>query len=115
MKVFGAANITKDIELKYLPSGKAVAKFSIAKNRGYGDKKEVSYFDVVCFDKQAENVNKFCGKGSKVLIDGRLQQRRWEAKDGTKRSSVEIVAFSVEFLDSKPKGNDQVSDDQIPF
>lgn len=95
-------NLTKDTELKYLPSGDPICVFSLAVNDGYGEKKHVSYFDVKCFKKQAENCNEYLSKGSPVLVDGRLSQSRWDAKDGTKRSKIEIIANSVIFLSAKP-------------
>jgi single-strand DNA-binding protein len=130
-KVIIMGNITRDVELRYLPNGNAVTNFSIAVNDKYkkGDKliENVSYFDVVVFAKQAENCNQYLSKGSPVLVDGKLQQRRWEANDGTKKSKVEVVAQNVIFLNadkgSKPKAEpsnrqddfNRVSEDDIPF
>ena len=129
-KVIIMGNLVRDPELRYLPSGMPVANFSIASNDSYkkGDDlvESVSYLDVVVFSRQAENCNEYLSKGRPVLIEGRLQQRRWEAKDGTKRSKVEIVASNVMFLGSgkgagadAPKEEDTdfetVSDDDIPF
>jgi single-strand DNA-binding protein len=119
-------NLTKDPELKFLPSGTAVCNFSIASNDKYKKDDEwidqVSYLDIVVFSRQAENCNEYLSKGRPVLIEGKLQQRRWEAKDGTKRSKIEIVASNVLFLGSgkdKPDNindTDEVVDDSdVPF
>ena len=128
-KVIIMGNLVRDPEIKYLPSGTTVANFSIASNDYYkkGDDivENVSYLDIVVFSRQAENCNEYLSKGSRVLIEGRLQQRRWEAKDGTKRSKVEIVASNVVFLGAGKSAGvakeeedtdfETFSDDDIPF
>lgn len=95
-------NLTKDPEVRYLPSGTAVVNFGLAVNRKYkqGDevKEEVCFVDVVVFGKQAENCGKYLSKGQGVIIDGRLSQRRWEGEDGQKKSKHEVVAESIRFL-----------------
>jgi single-strand DNA-binding protein len=101
-KVILMGNLTRDPEVRYTPNGIAVASFAIAVNRKYkqGDetKEEVSYIDIVVFGKQAESCGQYINKGDSVLIDGRLQQRRWETEEGQKRSKVEVVAQSVNFM-----------------
>jgi single-strand DNA-binding protein len=101
-KVILLGNLTRDPEVRYTPNGIAVASFAIAVNRKYkqGDetKEEVSYIDIVVFGKQAESCGQYIGKGDSVLIDGRLQQRRWETEDGQKRNKLEVVAQSVNFM-----------------
>jgi single-strand DNA-binding protein len=97
-KVIILGNLTRDPEKKYLPNGDPVTNFSIAV-KGY--KEDVNYFDIVVFGKQAESCEQYLSKGRPVLVEGRLQQRRWEAKDGTKRSKIEVVASSVIFLGGK--------------
>jgi len=101
-KVILLGNLTRDPEVRYTPNGIAVASFAIAVNRKYkqGDetKEEVSYIDIVVFGKQAESCGQYINKGDSVLIDGRLQQRRWETEEGQKRSKVEVVAQSVNFM-----------------
>ena len=102
-KVILMGNLTRDPEVRYTPNGSAVASFAIAVNRKYkqGDetKEEVSYIDIVVFGKQAENCGQYINKGDSVLIDGRLQQRRWDDKDtGAKRSKIEVVAQAVNFM-----------------
>ncbi len=122
-KVILLGTLTKDPELRYNPSGKAVASLSIAVNRrprpGEDPKDAVSFFDVVVWDKQAETCSSYLNKGSGVLIEGRLQQRRWE-QDGQKRSKVEIVASNIQFMPKKQAGSepevDEIMDEgDIPF
>lgn len=104
-KVILMGNLTKDPELRYTPNGTAVASFSLAVNRRYkqGDefKDEVCYIDIVVFGKQAENCGQYLGKGHGIIVDGRLQQRRWETEDGQKRSKHEVVAQSIRFLSKR--------------
>ena len=101
-KVFIMGNLTRDPELKTLPSGSSVANFGIATNRVWrnqqGEKQEeVQFHNIVVFGKQADTVSQYLKKGSSVLVEGRLQTRNWEAQDGTKRTKTEIVAERVQF------------------
>jgi single-strand DNA-binding protein len=124
-KVILLGNLTRDPETRYLQSGVAIANFSIAVNREYkqGDetKEEVSYIDIVVFGKQAENCGQYLNKGDAALIEGRLQQRRWDDKDtGAKRSKVEVAAQYVTFMGGKNKGADapdapSVDEGDIPY
>lgn len=98
--------ITRDIELKFLPSGQCLGNFSIAVNQDYKNKdgvkvEKVSFFNVSVFGKQAETVNNFFKKGSRIGIMGELNQERWEAQDGTKRDRVVISLKSFSFIDRK--------------
>src|SRR5262245_11236047 len=93
-KVMLMGNLTRDPELRYIPSGQGVATFTIAVNRAYnsqsGEKKEeVSFIRVVAWGKTGENCNQYLKKGSPVFVEGRLQSRSWEAQDGSKRSTLE--------------------------
>lgn len=90
-------NITRDPELRFTPSGAAVANFGVAWNKkGFdGKEDEVSFFDVTCWRQLAENVSESLTKGSRVVVYGRLEQRSWQTQDGDKRSKVEIVADDV--------------------
>ncbi len=90
-------NITRDPELRFTPSGAAVANFGVAWNKkGYdGKEDEVSFFDVTCWRQLAENVSESLTKGSRVVVYGRLEQRSWQTQDGDKRSKVEIIADDV--------------------
>ncbi len=97
-------NLTRDPELKYTPSGKAVCSLSIANNRIYtkdGERtSEVSYFDVDVWGTSAENCSKYLSKGSGIIVEGRLKQDRWE-KDGKTQSRVRISANAVHFMPKK--------------
>ena len=97
-------NLTKDPELKSIPSGKSVCSLSIANNRVYTKNSEkvteVSYFDVEVWGVVAENCAKYLKKGSGVIVEGRLKQDRWE-KDGKTQSRVRISANSVHFMPRK--------------
>ena len=102
-------NLTRDPELKTLPSGSSVANFGIATNRVWrnqqGEKQEeVQFHNVVVFGKQADTVSQYLKKGSSVFMEGRLQTRNWEAQDGTKRTKTEIVAERVHFGPRKQAG-----------
>src|SRR6266513_1494366 len=92
-KVFLIGNLTRPPELRYTPSGTAVADLRLAVNRNYptqgGDKREeTSFLTVVVWSKQAESCGEYLDKGSPVLVEGRLQTREWEGKDGQKRSEI---------------------------
>ncbi len=102
-KVFLMGNLTRDPELRYVPSGTAAATFTIAINRVYtsqaGEKKEeVSFIRVVVWGRRAEVCGEYLSKGSPVFVEGRLQSRSWEGQDGQKRSAVEVIADNVQFL-----------------
>jgi single-strand DNA-binding protein len=105
-KVILMGNLTKDPEIRYTPSGTPVATFGLAVNRRYKQgeelKDEVCYIDIVVFGKQAEHCGQYLGKGNGVIVDGRLQQRRWETDDGQKRSKHEVVAQTINFLPKRP-------------
>lgn len=114
-KIILIGNLTRNIELRYTPSGTPVGSFGLAVNRRFkqGDelKEEVLFVDVVTFGKQAENAAKYLLKGSKAAIEGRLQQRRWETETGDKRSKHEVVAENILYLDGA-KGNGGEQEDQ---
>lgn len=94
-------NLTRDPEIRYTPSGKAVCSLSIANNRVYSKNNEkvteVSYFDVDVWGPSADNCAKYLKKGSGIIVEGRLKQDRWE-KDGKTQSRVRITANSIHFL-----------------
>ena len=89
-------NVTRDPELRFTPSGAAVANFGLAWNRKGRDGEDVtSFFDVTAWNQMAENIGESVTKGMRVVVYGRLDQRSWETQDGDKRSKVEIVADEV--------------------
>tara|TARA_B100000745_G_scaffold276411_1_gene206380 strand:+ start:829 stop:1278 length:450 start_codon:yes stop_codon:yes gene_type:complete len=102
-------NLTRDPEMKALPSGMNVTSFSLATNRRYKDRDgnyqdAVDYHNVVVFGRQAETVNQYLKKGSGAFVEGRMQTRSWE-KDGQKHYRTEIVADRVQF-GPRPGGGD---------
>lgn len=102
--IFG--NLTRDPEMKALPSGMQVCSFSLATNRVYNDRdgnrqETADYHNVVVFGKQAENCAKYLTKGSSTYVEGRMQTRSWE-KDGVKQYRTEVIADRVQF---GPKGS----------
>ncbi len=119
-KVFIIGNLTRDPELRYTPSGTAVANLRIAVNRRYKDrsgeaKQDVCYLTVVTWDKQAEVCNQYLQKGRPLFVEGRLQSRSWDGADGKKRNVIEIRAERVQFLGAPPgKGNAVVQDKVSP-
>lgn len=105
-KVFLIGNLGSDVELKYTAAGVAVGNFNLATNFVIKGEEKVEWHKIVVWDKQAESTAKFVGKGSKVHIEGRLQTRNYDDKEGVKRYVTEVVADRVTFLDSKSKGED---------
>ncbi|MFH1897964.1 MAG: single-stranded DNA-binding protein [Candidatus Desantisbacteria bacterium] len=102
-RVILAGNLTRDPELRQIPSGQSVVHFDLAINRNFitqsGEKKdEVLFVRITVWGKQAENCNKYLSKGKPVLVEGRLQQRSWVTPSGEKRSAIDVVADSVQFL-----------------
>jgi len=106
-KIILQGNLTREVEIRYTQGGTAIATTGIATNRKYtaanGDKKEeVLFVDVSFFGRTAEIANQYLHKGSKVLIDGRLQLDLWDdKKTGDRRSKHTIAAESLQMLDSK--------------
>lgn len=95
-------NLTRDPELKSLPSGSSVATFSLATNRVWKDKdgnkqESTDFHNVVVFGKQAETVSQYLRKGSSAFVEGRMVTRSWDAQDGTKKYRTEVVADRVQF------------------
>ena len=104
-KSFLIGRLTKKPEIRYTETNNAICSFSIAIDRSYTNKegkKETDFINIKVFGKQAENVSKYCDKGSLVAIDGRIQTGSYE-KEGKKVYIFEVVADRVQFLDSKPK------------
>ena len=104
-------NLTRDPELRHMPSGTAVCKLRIAVNTrqkdaqgNWGDKP--NYFDVTVWGNQGESCAQFLSKGRPVGVDGRLDWREWDAQDGTKRQAVQIIAESVQFLGARGEAGD---------
>ena len=101
-KAIICGNLTRDPELKALPSGMKVASFSIATNRVWSDKNGVrqeaaDFHNIIVFGKQAESCGQWLKKGQQALVEGRLQTRSWDNKEGQKQYRTEIVADRVQF------------------
>jgi single-strand DNA-binding protein len=105
-KVIMIGNLTRDIELKYLPSGSAIAKGALATSHKYKmqngeQKEEVCFLDFTVFGKGGEVLNQYVRKGSKVMLEGRLVFEQWQAQDGTNRNRHTLRVEEFKFLDSK--------------
>ena len=94
-------NITRDPELRFTAGGSAVTTFGLAWNRRWQNRQtneteeQVSFFDVTCWNSLAENVSESLVKGTRVIVNGRMEQRSWETQDGDRRSKIEIIADEV--------------------
>jgi single-strand DNA-binding protein len=105
-KVILIGNLTRDVELRYLPSGQALAKCGIATNRRYKDasgmqKDETMFIDFTVWGRSAEVANQYLRKGSRVLIEGRLTLEQWTDQSGQKRSRHSITVENLKMLDRK--------------
>ena len=106
-RVILTGNLTADPELSTLPSGTSVCRLRLAVNRRFKDQssgewsEKPNYFDIKVWGAQGENCAQYLSKGRPVAIDGRLEWSEWEAQDGGKRSKVEVVADTVQFLGSR--------------
>jgi single-strand DNA-binding protein len=116
-KVILMGNLTRDPELKYLPSGTAVARLGLAVNHSYTDrqsgekKEEVCFIDLDAFGRTAETMNEYLQKGRTVLIEGRLRYRTWETDDGQKRGKHDVFVERFTFADSRQGGQDSHRDE----
>ena len=121
-KVILIGNTVRPIELRYLPSGAAVAKTGLAVNEQWKDKitgetkSETMFIDIVIFGKSAEIANQYIAKGKKILVEGKLKLEQWQDQSGQKRSKHILSVESFQFLDSKAKeGNEpKIDDDREP-
>ena len=117
-KVILMGNLTRDPELRYLPSGAAVANFGLAVNRVYNDrqsgerKEDVCFVDITAWSRQAEVCNEYLKKGSPVFLEGRLNFNSWETDDGQRRSKLDVVAERVQLLGGRQDGDGAGAYDQ---
>ena len=131
-KVILTGRLTRDPEIRYTTSGKAVASFSLAVERRHSLEQSptADFIPCISWTKLGEWVGNYLSKGSKILIEGRLQVRSYDAQDGSKRYVTEVIASEIEFAESKKDGESRegstpnnpggfggqpVSDDDIPF
>jgi single-strand DNA-binding protein len=110
-KVILVGNLTRDIEIRYLPSGQALAKTAIATNRKYkvnGEQKdEVCFIDITFWGRSAEIANQYLRRGSKILVEGRLSFEQWTNQEGKKQSKHSVIVESMQML-PKSDSNDSV-------
>lgn len=109
-------NLTRDPDLRQIPSGQSVCSFSLALNRSYKDKENnwqeaTDFVDVVAWGPLGERIAQYVTKGRPVLVSGRLQSRQWES-DGQKRSKLEVVANDVTFLGGRGEGSHDGGDSE---
>ncbi|KPK77225.1 MAG: single-stranded DNA-binding protein [candidate division Zixibacteria bacterium SM23_73] len=128
-KVILIGNLGRDPELRYLPSGQAVVKFTLATGAKWKDKngqlqERTDWHNIVAFGRQGEVCNEYLKKGSPVYVEGRIQTRSWEDKDGNKKYMTEIVAQSINLLGRKGEPEEEVpeevgetktEDEDLPF
>ena len=115
-KAFLIGRLTRDPELRYSSSNAAIVNFSIAIDRQYTNsqgQRETDFINIVAFQKQAENIKKYVSKGSLVAVDGRIQTRNYEDKDGKRVYVTEVVADRVQFLDTKGSNNNVTISDNV--
>ena len=115
-KIILIGRLTRDPELKHIQEEKAVARFTLAVDRGYKDqtgKKPVDFIDIVAWNKLGEICANNLGKGRLVAVEGRLQIRSYETDDGSKRKVAEVVADAVKFLDYKREREPGEDDDDL--
>jgi single-strand DNA-binding protein len=104
-------NLASDPEMRQFPSGKSVCQLTVAVGSSYKDAdgqwvEKTSFLDVRVLGAQGENCVRYLAKGRQVAIEGRLEQRSWEAQDGMKRSTVEVIANQVMFIGGRGEGGD---------
>ena len=119
-KIFEIGRLTRDPEVRYTQSGKAVCTFSIAVDDGYGENKKAYFFPVVVWGKTAETCGKSLTKGRKIAVTGKLTTRQYDNSEGKKGTVFESVADAsggVEFLDEKQGGSQssEIDSEIIPF
>ena len=113
-KVILIGNLVQDIELRTTEKGTAVVRNKIAINNGKdenGNERPTDFLLFYAFNKVAENLSKFCEKGSKIAIEGRLKNRSWDKQDGTKAYEIAVYANNVTFLNSKKSNGVPLSDE----
>lgn len=120
--------LTSDLELRKTSNGTEVVNFTLAVPRKF-NRDETDFINCIAWRAQAENLTKYCGKGSRIAVTGRIETRSYDAQDGTKRYVTEVISESVEFLDTKKESiqdtladsfdntdiNTIVDDDELPF
>lgn len=110
-KVILIGRLTKDVELRYTQTNNtAVASFSLAVNRKFvkpGEERQADFFNIIAWNKLAENILKYLFKGNQVAISGRLETRSWDDPNGQKHYVTEVIAEEIDFIGSKNKQNNE--------
>lgn len=110
-KVILIGRLTKDVELRYTQTNNtAVASFSLAVNRKFvkpGEERQADFFNIIAWNKLAENISKYLFKGNQVAISGRLETRSWDDTNGQKHYVTEVIAEEIDFIGSKNKQNNE--------
>ena len=122
-KILLLGRLVADPELRYTATGKAVAQFTLAVDRPFASqdgKREADFIPVILWGKTAEAAANYSFKGQRLLVEGRLQIRSYEAKDGSKRWATEVIGNSIEFIEKKESSGfdamgTQVLDEELPF
>lgn len=112
-RVILSGNLTRDPEVRYTQNGKAYARMGLAVNRPYS-KDAVDFFNLLAWDKTAEFCGKYLKKGSRILVEGRMQTNSYE-KDGVKYNGVEIIVENIEFAGSKKDADNQQAKSQQEY
>lgn len=125
-KIILLGRLTKDPEIRYTPTGKAVAGFTLAVNRPFKNEEgqqDADFIPVLLWGKTAETVGNYVHKGQRLLVEGRLQIRTYTAKDGSNRWVTEVIGEHIEFIEKKEDSSSGYSDfgsavpfdEQVPF
>jgi len=115
-KVILVGHIGQDPEVRYIPSGTAVANFSLATSEKWGGETSTEWHKVVAWGKLAEIVGEYMKKGTLIAVDGRIQTNKWEDSEGNKRETKEIVASQIKMYGKKgEKQGQKQAEDDIPF
>ncbi len=107
-KVFLMGNLTRDPELRYTPQGAAVVNLGLAVNRFFKDKsgqnqKDTCFINVIVWGQMAEVCNQYLAKGRQIIVEGRLQSRSWKDNEGKNRTTIEVKADNVQFMQPRAK------------
>lgn len=110
-RVIISGRLTRDAEVKNLPSGTSVVEFGLASNRKFKDKEDTTFIDCTMFGDRASNLAQYLTKGKKLIVEGRLRYESWE-KDGQKRSRVGVVVDEVSFMEAPQKSETATSSEE---
>ena len=115
-KVILMGRLTRSPELRHTGAGTPVCNFTVAVDNGYGENKQTDFINCVAWNKSAEFVEKYFGKGSMIIVIGRIATRTWEGQDGKRNYATEVVANEIKFGESKQEKKEQTdTDDFLPM